>query len=60
MITLLQRAAPRFDQLVDSAPQRHNLVADGQFGAMMQVELINDGPATFWLQTKPGSGKRKQ
>ena len=23
----------------------------GEFGADMQVELINDGPVTFWLQT---------
>ena len=23
----------------------------GQFGADMQVSLINDGPVTFWLQT---------
>lgn len=25
-------------------------VESGQFGADMQVELINDGPVTFWLQ----------
>jgi len=25
-------------------------VASGQFGANMQVRLINDGPVTFWLQ----------
>lgn len=25
-------------------------VETGQFGADMQVELVNDGPMTFWLQ----------
>ncbi|MFO0207333.1 MAG: D-aminoacyl-tRNA deacylase, partial [Betaproteobacteria bacterium] len=25
----------------------------GRFGAMMQVELVNDGPVTFWLRSKP-------
>jgi D-tyrosyl-tRNA(Tyr) deacylase len=28
-------------------------VASGQFGAHMQVELVNDGPVTFWLQVRP-------
>lgn len=28
-------------------------VATGQFGADMQVSLVNDGPVTFWLQVKP-------
>lgn len=26
-------------------------VAEGVFGAMMQVELVNDGPVTLWLDT---------
>ncbi|MGV6809759.1 MAG: D-aminoacyl-tRNA deacylase [bacterium] len=30
--------------------QRLAKVASGQFGADMQVHLINDGPVTFWLQ----------
>ena len=25
-------------------------VGTGEFGAYMQVELLNDGPVTFWLQ----------
>ena len=28
-------------------------VATGQFGAHMQVSLVNDGPVTFWLQASP-------
>ncbi|MGA3156207.1 MAG: D-aminoacyl-tRNA deacylase, partial [Steroidobacteraceae bacterium] len=26
------------------------VVAVGEFGAHMQVRLINDGPVTFWLE----------
>lgn len=28
--------------------------AGGEFGAEMQVELVNDGPATFLLERRPG------
>jgi D-tyrosyl-tRNA(Tyr) deacylase len=28
-----------------------NKVQSGRFGANMAVELVNDGPVTFWLQT---------
>jgi len=28
-------------------------VASGDFGADMQISLINDGPVTFWLEVKP-------
>ncbi|ABM61871.1 D-aminoacyl-tRNA deacylase [Halorhodospira halophila] len=28
-------------------------VASGVFGADMQVELVNDGPVTFWLEAPP-------
>jgi D-tyrosyl-tRNA(Tyr) deacylase len=27
-------------------------VATGEFGAMMQVSLVNDGPVTLWLDSK--------
>jgi D-tyrosyl-tRNA(Tyr) deacylase len=31
--------------------REHNLtVASGEFGAMMDVELVNDGPVTLWLE----------
>jgi len=29
-------------------------VSTGVFGAMMEVDLVNDGPVTFWLQSLPG------
>jgi D-tyrosyl-tRNA(Tyr) deacylase len=28
-----------------------NRVAEGLFGAMMKVELINDGPVTIWVES---------
>ena len=42
-----------FDYLVDQARARRAVVATGQFGAHMQVHLVNDGPVTFWLQVRP-------
>lgn len=30
-------------------------VASGEFGANMQVELVNDGPVTLWIEKEPGA-----
>ena len=43
-------ARPLFETLLEMARVEHDDVAAGQFGADMQVALINDGPVTFWLQ----------
>lgn len=40
-----------FEYLLERAHSQHREVASGLFGADMQVELLNDGPVTFWLQT---------
>lgn len=40
-----------FSHLVDQARCHHDRVACGVFGADMQVELVNDGPVTFWLES---------
>ena len=37
--------------LCDQAKLRHCDVATGQFGADMKVELLNDGPVTFLLDS---------
>jgi D-tyrosyl-tRNA(Tyr) deacylase len=42
-----------YERFVAQARLRHAEVATGRFGAMMQVELVNDGPVTFWLRSKP-------
>ena len=39
-----------FDHLLARARGAHATVAAGEFGADMQVSLINDGPVTFWLE----------
>ncbi|KHJ51254.1 MAG: D-aminoacyl-tRNA deacylase [Halomonas sp.] len=39
-----------FDYLVARAQQAGPPVATGQFGADMQVALVNDGPVTFMLE----------
>ncbi|WP_133130304.1 D-aminoacyl-tRNA deacylase [Legionella yabuuchiae] len=36
-----------FDDLVQLAKQRYDMVETGRFGAEMQVNLCNDGPVTF-------------
>ena len=30
-------------------------VETGRFGADMAVDLVNDGPVTFWLETRGGA-----
>ncbi len=46
-----QLARALFDELLELARRQHPHTAGGEFGAHMQVHLINDGPATFWLET---------
>ncbi|WP_201001439.1 D-aminoacyl-tRNA deacylase [Pseudomonas cichorii] len=43
--------AELFDYLLSQARIAHPVVAAGQFGADMQVHLVNDGPVTFLLDT---------
>jgi D-tyrosyl-tRNA(Tyr) deacylase len=42
-----------FDYFVEQARAKHPVVETGEFGAEMQVSLVNDGPVTFWLQVRP-------
>jgi D-aminoacyl-tRNA deacylase len=39
-----------FAHLCDRARGGYGPVSAGQFGAHMQVSLVNDGPVTFWLE----------
>ena len=43
-----------FARLISLAGQQYERVTSGQFGADMQVALVNDGPVTFWLEVSPG------
>jgi D-tyrosyl-tRNA(Tyr) deacylase len=45
-----------FRYLCAQAAQHYAPTCAGVFGAHMQVELVNDGPVTFWLRVKPGVG----
>ena len=39
-----------FDTVVDIMQHNTGRVQQGRFGADMSVQLVNDGPVTFWLQ----------
>ncbi|WP_154224048.1 D-aminoacyl-tRNA deacylase [Marinicella rhabdoformis] len=41
-----------FNDMVKQAKETDLNVQTGQFGADMQVSLTNDGPVTFWLESK--------
>jgi D-tyrosyl-tRNA(Tyr) deacylase len=42
-----------FGRFVEKAKEWSPRVATGQFGADMQLSLVNDGPVTFWLRASP-------
>jgi D-tyrosyl-tRNA(Tyr) deacylase len=46
-----QAAEPLYEYFVDHLRQRGCRVETGRFGAMMDVELVNDGPVTLWLDS---------
>ena len=43
-------AIPLYERFIALLRDQQLTVATGEFGAMMQVELINDGPVTLWLE----------
>lgn len=43
-------AVPLYERFVSLLRERGLTVATGEFGAMMDVELVNDGPVTLWLE----------
>ncbi len=47
---LPQRANELYEYFVDLIKQKNIPVDTGVFGAMMDVELVNDGPVTFMLE----------
>jgi len=46
-------AAPLCEAFARSLRDLGARVAEGVFGAMMEVEIVNDGPVTFCLQSTP-------
>ena len=45
-----ETAIPLYEQFIDLLRQRGVPTETGEFGAMMDVELVNDGPVTLWLE----------
>ena len=46
-------AVPMYEAFISQMKDKiQNGVFSGQFGACMQVDLINDGPVTIWMDSK--------
>jgi D-tyrosyl-tRNA(Tyr) deacylase len=45
-----EAAVPLYEKFIGALRERAVNVATGEFGADMQVELVNDGPVTLWLE----------
>ena len=45
-----ETAEPLYERFVALLRARGLTVETGMFGAMMDVELVNDGPVTLWLE----------
>lgn len=45
-----EAAIPLYERFVALLRERGVPVETGEFGADMQVELVNDGPVTLWLE----------
>lgn len=45
-----EQAIPLYERFVALLRERNMRVETGEFGADMQVELVNDGPVTLWLE----------
>ena len=43
-------AIPLYERFIDRLRETGLRVETGEFGAMMDIELINDGPVTLWLE----------
>ena len=45
-----ETAIPLYEAFISALRARGLQVETGEFGAMMDVELVNDGPVTLWLE----------
>ena len=45
-----EQAIPLYERFVAVLRERGVPTETGEFGAMMDVELVNDGPVTLWLE----------
>jgi D-tyrosyl-tRNA(Tyr) deacylase len=49
-------AEPLYDRFIARLRESGLVVESGRFGAMMQVELVNDGPVTLIIDSPVGAG----
>jgi D-tyrosyl-tRNA(Tyr) deacylase len=48
-----EKAIPLYELFIQQLSDVLNKpITSGQFGADMQVELVNDGPVTIWMDSK--------
>lgn len=45
-----EQAIPLYESFIGHLRRQGIPVESGEFGAMMDVELVNDGPVTLWLE----------
>ncbi len=45
-----EQAIPLYEKFVAALRSKEINVETGEFGAMMEVELVNDGPTTLWIE----------
>jgi len=45
-----EQAIPLYERFIALLRERGVRTETGEFGAMMDVELVNDGPVTLWLE----------
>lgn len=45
-----EQAIPLYERFLAAFRERGITTESGEFGAMMDVELVNDGPVTLWLE----------
>lgn len=45
-----KQAEEFFNEFARKFKEKHNKTFLGEFGAYMQVSLVNDGPVSFWLE----------
>jgi len=50
-----EHAEPLFERFCRTLAESGRPVARGVFRAAMQVELVNEGPVTLWLEREPGA-----
>lgn len=45
-----EQAVPLYERFVSLLRETGARVETGEFGAQMEVDLVNDGPVTLWLE----------